>query len=288
MKESKVVRQMRRPGQKQRASVHTPTPSSGGAEADNNNNNNKERVKKTAVAASASARPFPALLAAAVPLRHLCPRPELLPLLFAAVPAVRAEPAVGGLLDAREAPAAAPPARVQRARGPPRPPLLVLAVAAPQDVLEVEHAQVVAEVVLPQERVAVPAAPLVVALELGLLVVVAVHDPHVPLQVGLPAGALFAPGVRAAESLLVDVVVVVVCQGSAGRVSGTGLRRQVKGCEDGQPKTYGMGAESALYCSSGSGLPRSMGTIGSPASSARVPTMAKKQMLTASGPWTNV
>ena len=94
-----------------------------------------------------------------------------------------------------------------------------------------ERAEVVAEMVLPEERVGVPAAPLVVALELGLLLVREVHDPDVPVEVRLPAGALVTPAVRASEPLLAGV-----CRGSGGGwVSGTGTAAGNRVLRMGQP-----------------------------------------------------
>lgn len=125
--------------------------------------------------------------------------PVLLPLLLALVAAAVADEAVVLEPDADEAAVAPPPAVEYGAR---RPPLRVAGVAAPQEVLHVGDAQVVAEVVLAEEGVRVPGTLLVVAQILCLLLVLEMHDPVVPLQVRLSAGALLTPGVVAPELFL--------------------------------------------------------------------------------------
>ena len=134
-------------------------------------------------------------------LRRLEPIP--LALLLALAPAGVAEEPVGVEVDAAEAARAPPPAPEDGPRGARRPPLAVGLGAAPQQVLLVVDAQVVAEVVVPEERAGVPLALLVVAQVLGLVLRVDVHALVVPVQVRLPAGVLAAPRERALEASFV-------------------------------------------------------------------------------------
>ncbi len=126
------------------------------------------------------------------------PQPVHLPVLLALGPAAADKP-VGLEVDADEAAGAAPPG-AEDARRPPR---VVGPDAAPQQVLLVGDAQVVAEMVLPGEGLDVALAPLVVARVLGPVLRDGVPGHEVPVQVRLPARLLAAPGIGAFEAAFV-------------------------------------------------------------------------------------
>lgn len=141
----------------------------------------------------------------------------LLPLLLALAAAAVADEAVLVEADADEAAVAPPPVAEDGAR---RPPLRVAFVAAPQEILHVGDAQMVAEMVMAEEGSHVARACLVVAQVLCLLLVLEVDDLEVSLQVRLPAGALLAPRVLAPKLFLLSLVSVESScqQGSAWMV----------------------------------------------------------------------
>lgn len=167
-----------------------------------------------------------------------------LPGCFARAPATGTDEAVGGVVDADgEAPVAAPPALEQGTVRAALPPLQVAAVAAPQEILLVVDAEVVAEVILAEEGRPVAVALAVVALELFLLVVVDVLHLVVPVQVGGPAERLLlASGDEARVPLL-------LCGGSCNHTSVSAVGDRMHGW--GGCGTYSAGWGLALWGSSG-------------------------------------